>query len=68
MKTLTFILTIVFVILTFLGASYVIVRHGQANAGYALVPMVFALASLTALKRNLTTNTKTLLAKLALMC
>lgn len=52
MKTFTFILTIVFVILTFCGAGYVLVNHGQANAGYALVPMVFALASLVAYRNQ----------------
>lgn len=44
MKKLTLALSIIFIILTFLGAGYVLVNHGEVNAGYACVPMVLALA------------------------
>ena len=44
MRKLALILSIVFIILTFAGAGYVFFNHGRANAGYAVVPMVFALA------------------------
>lgn len=44
MKKLLLILSIVFVILTFAGAIYVLINKGTANAGYAVVPMVMALA------------------------
>ena len=39
-----FILLVVFTILTFAGAIYVISNDGEPNAGYACVPMVFCLA------------------------
>ena len=39
-----FILLVIFTVLTFAGAIYVISNGGELNAGYACVPMVFALA------------------------
>ena len=39
-----FILLVIFTILTFAGAIYVIKNNGEPNAGYACVPMAFALA------------------------
>lgn len=47
MKKLTLILSVIFIILTFVGAGYVLSNHGQVNAGYACVPMVLALASIS---------------------
>ena len=44
MRKLALILSIVFIILTFAGAGYVLFNHGRANAGYVVVPMVFAAA------------------------
>ena len=41
MKKAFLILTVVFGILTCAGIGYVLIRHGQADAGYACVPMVF---------------------------
>lgn len=35
------ILTFVFMILTFIGAGYVLSNKGQANAGYAIIPSLF---------------------------
>ena len=32
------ILGIIFLILTFAGGIYVLVNHGQVNAGYAVIP------------------------------
>lgn len=52
MKKITFVLGIIFVILTFVGAGYVLLNHGKVNAGYACVPMVFALASVAAYRKN----------------
>lgn len=46
MKKLTLILSILFIILTFAGAGYVLANHGQVSAGFACVPMVFALISI----------------------
>ena len=37
------VLQIAFVVLTFVGAGYVILNHGEPNAGYAVVPMLGAL-------------------------
>ena len=37
-----------FMILTFIGIGYVLSTNGQANAGYAIIPMLLALVSLTA--------------------
>ena len=38
MKTAALILGILFLILTFAGGVYVLMHHGQVNAGYAVVP------------------------------
>ena len=38
MKKIALIFGIVFLILTFAGAGYVITNHGQVNAGYAVIP------------------------------
>lgn len=37
------VLSIIFSILTFIGAGYVLINHGTVNAGYACIPLVFAL-------------------------
>lgn len=34
-------LTLIFMIITFIGAGYVLFNKGQANAGYAVVPSLF---------------------------
>ncbi len=36
------ILTLIFVVLTFIGALYVLINKGQVNAGYAVVPSLFS--------------------------
>ncbi|MEM1485054.1 hypothetical protein V6615_09255 [Oscillospiraceae bacterium PP1C4] len=36
-------LSILFIVLTFVGAGYVLSTGGQSNAGYAVIPMNFAL-------------------------
>lgn len=43
MKKLWFILSILFIVLTFAGGGYVLFNGGKVNAGYACVPMVFSL-------------------------
>lgn len=40
-KTFALIMSIIFMILTFLGAGYVLLNHGRVNAGYAVIPMCF---------------------------
>lgn len=55
LKLITLIISIFFMILTFIGAGYVLINHGQVNAGYAVIPMCFcfAFASMsTALKKK----------------
>lgn len=46
MKKILLIISIVFILLTFFGAIYVLTSNGTANAGYAVIPMVIALACL----------------------
>lgn len=46
MKRFAQILSIIFVILTFVGAGYIWYHHGTVSAGYAVVPMLFALVSI----------------------
>ncbi len=50
MKKLLFVLSTVFVILTFVGITYVLINRGTVSAGYAVVPMVMALACSSAYK------------------
>ena len=38
------LLTLVFVILTFIGAGYVLINKGKVNAGYAVIPSLFCAA------------------------
>lgn len=44
MKKLLLALSIIFSALTFAGAAYVLISRGTVNAGFAVVPMVLALA------------------------
>lgn len=41
------VMSILFIILTFIGAGYVMLNHGQVSAGYAVVPMGMTLAFLS---------------------
>ena len=43
MKKAALILGIVFLFLTFTGGGYVLVNHGQVNAGYAIIPGIWAI-------------------------
>ena len=52
MKKIALILGIIFSVITFIGAGYVLLNHGSVNAGYACVPMVLALASFSAYKKK----------------
>ena len=40
-NTFALIMSIIFMILTFVGAGYVLLNHGRVNAGYAVIPMCF---------------------------
>lgn len=46
MKKITLIASVIFIILTFVGAGYILLNGGKVNAGYACVPMIFALVSM----------------------
>ncbi len=50
MRKILFILSAVFIILTFVGSGYVLINKGTVSAGYAVVPMVMALACSSAYK------------------
>ena len=43
MKKAALILGIIFLFLTFTGGGYVLVNHGQVNAGYAIIPGMWAI-------------------------
>ena len=43
LKKLLLVLSILLTILTFAGTFYVFLSNGTANAGYAAVPMLFAI-------------------------
>lgn len=43
MKRIYLILGIIFTIVTLIGVGYVLLNHGEVKAGYACVPMVFAI-------------------------
>ena len=42
MKKALFALTAIFIVLTFIGAGYVIASKGTVNAGYAVIPAIWA--------------------------
>ena len=48
------ILTLIFVILTFIGAGYVLINKGEVNAGYAVIPSLFcaAFSQLSIIEKN----------------
>lgn len=52
MKKLLLVLSIVFSILTFAGAIFVLTSNGTANAGYAVIPMLLALACSSGYRAN----------------
>lgn len=41
-KKLALILGTIFLILTFIGGGYVLMNHGQVNAGYAVIPSIWS--------------------------
>lgn len=43
MKKASLILGIIFLVLTFAGSGYVLMNHGQINAGYAVVPALWTI-------------------------
>ena len=47
MKRLMFVLGLIFSVLTLCGAGYVLFTGGEANAGFAVVPLVLALGCIS---------------------
>lgn len=45
-KKAAFIMGILFLILTFIGGVYVLINHGEVNAGYAVVPFLWTMICL----------------------
>ena len=45
MRKSALIAGIIFLILTFVGGGYVIINHGEVNAGYAAIPSLFTMIS-----------------------
>ena len=45
------VLTVVFAVLCFIGAGYVLANGGEVNAGYAVVPMCLCLCCSVFLQR-----------------
>jgi len=43
MKRIAMIFGIIFLILTFVGGGYVLISHGQASAGYAVIPALWTI-------------------------
>ena len=47
LKKILFVLSILFIVLTFVGATYVLLNKGQVSAGYSAVPMLWAVLFIT---------------------
>lgn len=52
MKKIMFTLSVLFVVLTFVGAGYVLYNAGSVNAGYAVIPMVLALVCIAFYRKS----------------
>ena len=52
MKKILLGLSILFTILTFVGAIYVLKSGGEMNAGYAIIPMIFTIACINFLNNK----------------
>ena len=42
-KRAALIIGIIFLVLTFAGGAYVLINHGQVNAGYAVIPGIWCM-------------------------
>lgn len=51
-KKISLILGIIFLFLTFTGGGYVLINHGQVNAGYAVVPGIWAILCFSYYRKN----------------
>ena len=52
MKLIALIFGIIFLILTFAGGGYVIINHGQVNAGYAVIPALWTIVCFGVYRRK----------------
>ena len=52
MKLIALIFGIIFWILTFAGGGYVIINHGQVNAGYAVIPALWTMVCFGVYRRK----------------
>lgn len=52
MRKILLVFSIVFTVLTLAGIVYVLVSHGQKNAGFAIIPAVFTIAFVIAWKKQ----------------
>ena len=52
MKRIALILGIIFLVLTFIGGGCVLINRGQVNAGYAVIPAVWAMVFFGAYRRK----------------
>ena len=43
MKKVALVFGTIFLILTFIGAGYVLINHGQVSAGYAVIPALWTM-------------------------
>ena len=44
MKKAALIIGIIFLVLTFAGGAYVLINHGQVNAGDAVIPAIWCMS------------------------
>lgn len=46
------VLSLIFTVLTLLGATYVLMSDGRESAGYAIIPMIFGIIFIFLWRRN----------------
>lgn len=56
MKKIFLSFSIIFIVLTFVGAGYVFYTGGNANAGFAVIPMIWAIIFLVLYKNKKKTD------------
>ena len=52
MKRAALVFSIIFTVLTIVGAGYVLYNGGRVNAGYAVIPMIFTLVSIAFFRKS----------------
>ncbi len=51
-KRIMLILSVIFILLTFFGAGYVLYNSGNVSAGYAVIPLILSLACIAIYRKN----------------